>query len=241
VNCPYSINDVEIKVLQRLVPGVEVPTGISPSLLTNLIHANIVVPNGYEVQRESECSAQIERARREFRADGYSVLTDLLPPLPFAATRRYYRDLVTEGFLQFGDRQVERRYIAHNEDLASLWHVQFADIVSRVAAEPVIPSYSYFAKYEEGAILGKHRDRSQCEFSISFLIDYTHEPPSLVPWPLLIERRDQSVVAVRGRIGDGILYRGHELAHWRDVLPNGHSATALFLHYVRPDFKGSLS
>jgi hypothetical protein len=41
-------------------------------------------------------------------------------------------------------------------------------------------------------------------------------------------------------VGDGAFYRGREVFHYRDALPEGHQATLLFLNYVREDFAGRL-
>jgi hypothetical protein len=47
-------------------------------------------------------------------------------------------------------------------------------------------------------------------------------------------------VTVFQAIGDALLYRGRELPHSRDALPEGHTSTSIFFHYVREDFAGSL-
>jgi len=48
-------------------------------------------------------------------------------------------------------------------------------------------------------------------------------------------------VRVEQALGDALLYRGCELPHYRDPLPDGQISTSIFLHYVRADFLGSLS
>jgi hypothetical protein len=48
-------------------------------------------------------------------------------------------------------------------------------------------------------------------------------------------------VTVFQALGDGLLYRGGELPHFRDVLPEGQTSTSLFFHYVPGDFTGSLN
>lgn len=41
--------------------------------------------------------------------------------------------------------------------------------------------------------------------------------------------------------GDGLVYQGRELIHYRYSLPKGHKSTSLFFHYVPKDFVGDLS
>jgi hypothetical protein len=39
-------------------------------------------------------------------------------------------------------------------------------------------------------------------------------------------------------VGDAVLYRGRQLAHYRDPLPAGHQSSSIFFHYLREDFVG---
>jgi hypothetical protein len=41
-------------------------------------------------------------------------------------------------------------------------------------------------------------------------------------------------------IGDALVYRGRELVHYRNPLPEAHQSTSYFLHYVDADFDGRL-
>jgi len=70
-------------------------------------------------------------------------------------------------------------------------------------------------------------------------LDYWPEPRNETPWPLKLET-DSGQVAIFQGIGDGLLYRGCELPHWRDRLPEGHMSTSIFFHYVPADFAGPL-
>jgi hypothetical protein len=156
--------------------------------------------------------------------------------------RQYYRALVAGGSLPLGDSRVPDRYRLHSEVIASFLHPQLAPLVSRIAGEPVKPSYVYFASYRPGASLPRHVDREQCEFSISLLADYLPDPDGPCGWPLFMEhpRSPDTVGAVDLSIGDAVLYRGRELLHYRYALPEEHQSTSLFLHYVREDFAGDL-
>src|SRR5205085_12676542 len=125
------------------------------------------------------------------------------------------------------------------------------------------PSYVYAASYKEGAVLDPHVDREQCEYSISLQVDYYPEPlDGISPWPLFLEpfvppkdasasdRRfeqsefksdDELKRAVHLANGDGLLYKGRELVHYRNALPDGNRSTSLFFHYVSESFSGTLN
>src|SRR5436190_6102672 len=163
----------------------------------------------------------------------------LIHPFHLAALRRYYRQLIRTRQISLGDEQSPRRYAAHNESVARFFHHQLTSSVAAIAGEPVNPSYVYVGSYQSGAELEKHTDREQCEFSISLCLDYWPEPQNETPWPLKLQT-DSGEVAVFQGIGDGLVYRGPEVPHWRDRLPDGHTSTSIFFHYVAADFAGPL-
>jgi hypothetical protein len=88
--------------------------------------------------------------------------------------------------------------------------------------------------------LPKHVDREQCEFSLTMAIDYTPEPVAECPWPLKLELADGGLATIFQALGDALLYRGRERPHFRDPLPDGHTSTSIFFHYVPEDFDGDL-
>jgi hypothetical protein len=160
-----------------------------------------------------------------------------------AALRCYYRALIAQGYLRLGDAQDPHRYVAHNEPLARFFHRRLAARVSAIAGEPVVPSYVFFASYRQGGGVAPHRDRAQCAFTVSVLVDYTPELSGPSPWPLWLDADPgpgSLSVAVTLGLGDGLLFRGTELSHWRDPLPESHASTSLLFHYVPAGFAGPL-
>jgi len=47
-------------------------------------------------------------------------------------------------------------------------------------------------------------------------------------------------VSICQRVGDMLIFRGRSLPHYRAPLRRARRSMHLFLHYVRPDFTGSL-
>ena len=91
------------------------------------------------------------------------------------------------------------------------------------------PTYSYLRLYQHGNALRPHRDRPACE--VSFSLNLGQEPAA--PWPLWL-RAECGPQAVELQPGDGVLYRGMELEHWREPYA-GVRAAQVFLHYVEQD------
>lgn len=216
-------------------PAPEVPADVLPVLL----QAGVLVDEQRLALRGDEWLKTASFCAQQFQQKQYVPVGGLIRPYHLAALRRYYRQMIRKGKLPLGDNQVARRYGAHNESVARFFHHQLAPAVSAIVGEPVKPSYVYFASYQSGSILEKHVDRAQCEFSLTFCLDYSPEPVRQTPWPLHLESREGRVTVFQA-IGDGLLYRGRELPHYRHALPEGNTSTSFFFHYVAKDFEGKL-
>src|SRR5215475_1826628 len=205
-----------------------------------LAAVNVLVPPEHEQEQRRSWEKIREEAETQFRALGYAVVRDLISPVFLGAMRHYYRALVAGGRLPRGDDQVAERYRLHSEPVAMFFHGQLSRLVGQIAGEPVKPSYLYFASYPSGSALPKHVDRIQCEFSISFLVDYSPDPRGPCGWPLFLEHADLpgGVVSADLGIGDAVFYRGRRLAHYRDRLREGHQSSSIFLHYLPQHFIG---
>lgn len=238
--CPHQIEPALAAELRRWRDS-GVPADIAdPTLAALLFGAGILVPPDDDGARARRAIAW-DRARNAFSDAAHAVLDRLLPPLTVAALRRHYAALEREGFFSLGDSLVERRIVAHNEPVARLFHAQLAPAVEAITGEPVKPSYVFFSSYLPGAVLPRHVDRAQCEYSLSFQVDYSPEPEDRTPWPLYLENAGaREPRAIHLGLGDALLYAGRRQPHHRPRLARGHRSTSLFFHFVREDFDGSL-
>ncbi|HLG60898.1 MAG TPA: hypothetical protein VKY19_03130 [Ktedonosporobacter sp.] len=203
-----------------------------------LAQANILISYEDLLKRREEWVKTISCYTNNFKR-GYTTLQGLIHPFHIGALRRYYRRLIREGGFQLGDVQSSRRYVAYNEGVARFYHQQLTGIVSCVTETPVKPSYVYVAAYQSGADLPKHVDREQCEYTITFCVDYSSEAACEPSWPIFLET-EVGAVPVYQRIGDALIFKGRQLPHYRDALAAGLTYTSIFFHYVREDFTGPL-
>lgn len=235
---PFWLGTTLEELLQRLIPGEPVPRSIACETRALLAAAEILIP---EERSTSHARREefIQKAGAQFRDRGYAPLSDLIHPFHVAALRRYYRHQIRTGTMQLGDGQSSRRYAAYNEPVARFFHHQITSTLSEVAAQSLKPSYVYLASYLSGAELKKHTDRMQCEFSLTFCLDYSPEPALATPWPIKLETPGGTVTVYQA-LGDGLAYRGTRLPHFRDKLGEGQTSTSIFFHYVSEDFAGSL-
>jgi hypothetical protein len=239
---PYWLTEEEVSAIGALQAGLD-PRSLDPDLLRRFVGASILVTRDATAPPQIGRSPAVLRGRVQLATRGYVLIENMLPQPHVKAMRRYYAGLLQEGMLTWGDDQVPRRFNAHNEGCAHYWHLQLASTVQGLVDEPVKPSYAYSVVYEPGAVLRKHVDRAQCEFSISLLVDYVPEPDTVSDWPLLLDLPGPppESVAIHFGIGDGLIYYGRVLPHHRHELPEGRRSSHVFFHFVRPDFEGGLS
>lgn len=259
----YWLTPKQAETVAGFTAGEKPPTAIEEEFRSRLTAAGVLVTPESLRQNEQNTADILEQTKERFERDKYTVLEKILPPAQMTAMRSFYRQYVSEGFMPFGDSQVELRFRQHNEPLARFYHRNFTRLMSLLVGEEVIPSYVYAASYKPGATLEPHTDRAQCEYSISFQVDYQPEPEDQVsPWALHVTRPDGPIDdnrmygwedfpetlaggekrrGIHLASGDGLIYRGRELIHYRYALPAGHKSTSLFFHYVPQGFDGELN
>jgi hypothetical protein len=235
---PFWVGPQVRSLLAELRPGGPIPATMPTNICSTLSGAEVFVDPGHIERRRAEWANSSTYWAAHFRMHGYSTVPGLIHPFHVASLRRYYRHLIRAGALRLGDSQCRGRYVAHNESVARFFHYQLAAAVSQVAGAPVKPSYVYVAAYQGGAELPKHKDREQCEYSLSLCID--HSPPDREgSWPLFLETNEDATIVLQ-RIGEGVVYKGRDIAHYREPLPEDSTAIFLLLHYVLEEYSGTL-
>jgi hypothetical protein len=103
-----------------------------------------------------------------------------------------------------------------------------APAVSEMVGCEVLPSYSFWRIYEQGAVLRAHKDRPACEVSLTVAI--AAEPEGM-EWPICLTDLGGQDHRIGLSPGAALLYRGPEVRHWREALA-GARHYQMFLHYV---------
>jgi hypothetical protein len=129
-----------------------------------------------------------------------------------------------------GDDQVPLSSSHHSMNSEIYKHVVYhlLPIMEKETNLKLKPIYSYNRIYLGGAELEKHVDRSQCEISASITLKYFYKDKDY-KWPLCMG--DKPIVI---NSGDGVIYKGCEIEHWRPVFnqPKEYWHHQLFIHYV---------
>jgi hypothetical protein len=235
---PFWVGDEYFEYLSRLTPGRVLEDDLPAHVRWVLTEANILVKPNHTGSRRQEWRSQSFAHARQFE-NGYVAVPGLIHPFHLGALRRYYRCRTRRGCYLFGDEQVSRRFAAYNEAIARFIQEQLTHAISDIADVALKPSYAYFASYMSGAELEEHIDRDQCDYSITACIDASPEPRTESPWPINLGIGEEKIVIYQ-RLGDALIYRGSQVPHSRDRLPDGLTSTSLLLHYVEDSFAGTL-
>jgi hypothetical protein len=236
---PFWLGPSLEALVWRLHAGEPVSDALFERTRSLLAGAGILTCEAAAERRAAEWAEIVRKSSRQFREKGYAAIGNLIHPFNLAALRRYYRHVVRHREIQLGDEQCPLRYGAHNESVARFFHYQITNAVSAIVGESVKPSYVYWASYVSGAELKKHIDREQCQFSVTLSLDFSPEPELATPWPIRLDTPEGSVTVYQA-LGDGLVYMGTKLPHYRTPLAEGYTSTSAFFHYVSSDFSGPL-
>jgi hypothetical protein len=241
VPCVYSAGGEAEGWFDKLVSGEPSPATLPVDARQRLCSAGVLGSAAKMAEGRKWRTRLVADARLQLQQDRYTVLPQIVRPLQLAALRRYYQELIGEGFLRLGDQDWSDRYFTDSDSIAHFFHRQFTGLVSEIAGERVRPTFLFFASYQPGSELPPHRDREQCEYSMSVLIDHSPEPDDLSPWPIYLQPPGaKSGIPIRLGIGDAALYRGREVTHYRYPLGEGQHSSLWFFFYVGESFVGPL-
>ncbi|MBL0162103.1 MAG: hypothetical protein IPP82_00265 [Xanthomonadales bacterium] len=200
---------------------------------------------GYDVcdeTRQPEMSLDTETTRTHFEREGFAILENLLPTEHVEELDRYFQALAEQGFLSSDEVRGARRHFAHNHPVANFWHAQLNERVSQLAGRRTKPSYSFVSLYIAGGDLCWHTDRPPCEYTITLLLDYAPlAADGRSSWALKVKGRDGTIHTLHQRVGEALIFRGRELTHGRDVLPDGHRSASLLFHFVNEEYDGEIA
>jgi hypothetical protein len=125
-----------------------------------------------------------------------------------------------------GDEQVPGSFGVRHGDMAfdSLMRMMKPKMEECTGLE-LYPTYTYARLYRPGNELKKHTDRPSCEVSITLKLSDTGQ----YNWPIWMVDAPYEL-----EDGDGVIYRGCDLEHWRDICggPPEYRLGQVFMHYV---------
>ena len=174
---------------------------------------------------------QLDENDGSFERDGYLVARKVFDRQNLDIYATYALMLGSDGFRRREEKPAMRDRYADTLMESILLHLQ--PTMEQLTGLSLLPTYSYLRVYETGAVLVSHKDRHACEISASVTLGYDAQEL----WPIWLEvhQQERSITLHRG---DMLVYKGRELAHWRERF-NGNYWIQAFFHYV--DANGPLA
>ena len=133
------------------------------------------------------------------------------------------------------DDQVPDSYSIYNDPQKRFDHSQIRLKLEKILGKKLENTYYYERFYFDNQMLRKHVDRDACEISISIHIGTNIK----TPWPFKIEDPEGKEHSLILNVGDGVVYKGRERIHWRDLIPEDTNDLnyyhQIFFHYVLSD------
>ena len=157
----------------------------------------------------------------EFYSKGYEVVRNLIP-----------KDKIKEQFeranklkgSQYIDLQVPFSLAFYNNGTLRENHDYIHSIMEKVTGLKLDKTYYYWRKYFTGSILRLHTDRPACEYSVTICIGGD-------PWDIWLLDLDENAIKVNLEPGDGLIYKGCQITHWRGKF-KGTNHIQAFYHFV---------
>lgn len=167
------------------------------------------------------------RTAKRFREKRYLFVKGLLPPPLLEYLKVYYAVLLADNYFSHDSQCPSSLSLGCDPALDAVleW---IRPEVGRLVGFPLAPTYSYTRRYAKGELLARHHDRAACEISVTISIQI---PKRAGPSIMYLKPPHAEEAKVEMLEGDGCVYAGPEVEHWRNRFRVG-GYIQLFLHFI---------
>tara|TARA_E500000331_G_scaffold347936_1_gene388790 strand:- start:307 stop:2703 length:2397 start_codon:yes stop_codon:yes gene_type:complete len=183
--------------------------------------------------------------KKSFIADEYNpcVVEKVFEPTAQEKIREYFHWAIDNKKYTLGDSQ-SNRFKAHNDFMTRILHYEALPLMEHILKKELVPTYTYLSCYIRDCELPAHTDRSDCEYTVSYIID----KPEGVNWNIYVDMEKQPLKS-RGRYrqyvnadhmhnckavdcgpGGLMMFNGIDHIHFRNKL-DGDFYYIILLHY----------
>jgi len=164
---------------------------------------------------------------KRFRDQRYLFVKGLLPPALLEYLKVYYAILLADNYFSH-DTQCPSSLSLSGDPALDAVLEWIRPELGRLVGFSLAPTYSYTRRYAKGEVLNRHRDRAACEISVTVSIQI---PRGAGPSVMYVKPPGGEETKVEMREGDGCIYAGCEVEHWRKRFRIG-GYIQLFLHFI---------
>jgi len=171
--------------------------------------------------------SRYRQAAEKFKSKQYLFVKGLLPPPLLKYLKVYYAILLANDRFSH-DSQCPASLSLGGDPALDAVLEWIRPELSRLVGFSLAPTYSYTRRYAKGERLARHRDREACEISVTASIQI---PKGAGPSVMYLKPPSAKAAKVAMREGDGCVYAGTEVEHWRERFRvDGY--IQLFLHFI---------
>jgi hypothetical protein len=167
------------------------------------------------------------RAATSFRKRRYLLVKGILPQTILKYLKAYYAILMANNRF-YPDTQCPLSLSLGGDPALDAVLEWIRPEVSRLAGFDLAQTYSYTRRYARGDVLTRHTDRAACEISVTVSIQI---PNGAGPSVVRLKPPNSDETSVEMYEGDGCIYAGTEVEHWRERFRVG-GYIQLFLHFI---------
>jgi hypothetical protein len=172
-------------------------------------------------------SASHVRPAKRFRDERYLFIKGLLPRPLLEYLKVYYAILLADDYFTH-DTQCPSSLSLSGDPALDAVMEWIRPELGRLVGFSLAPTYSYTRRYAKGEVLTRHRDRDACEISVTISILIPKGAGASIMY-LKPPRAKETKVEMRE--GDGCIYAGSEVEHWRKRF-HQDGYIQLFLHFI---------
>ena len=107
-------------------------------------------------------------------------------------------------------------------------HKLIEKAIENILQIDLFPTYYYERCYWKNSVLVRHTDRPACEISISIQVSSNTKP-----WPIFFKKPNGEESSVTMNDGDGVIYKGIEIEHWRNRLDSKYNRFQRYIKKLR--------
>ena len=167
------------------------------------------------------------RTAKRFRERQYLLVKGILPQTILEYLKVYYAILMANNRF-CNDSQCPSSLCLGGDAALDAVLEWIRPEVSRLVGFDLAPTYSYTRQYARGEVLARHTDRVACEISVTASIRI---PKGAGPSVVHLKPPNLQETRVEMFEGDGCVYVGTEVEHWRERFRVG-GYIQLFLHFI---------
>jgi hypothetical protein len=157
---------------------------------------------------------------KEFK---YKIIKNFLSKEEINLAKNYFIMKQRSNFLSFDESQASKTCDSYwyGDPLTESFLLNKLKIMEKETGLQLNPTYGFARMYTYLATLPKHKDRPECEVSVTVMVGSSGEE-----WPIYMDGTELHL-----KPGDAAIYLGCDVKHWREeFLGDWHSQ--FFLHYV---------